>query len=71
MKTKEQLLIFKLVAVSAALLYLYKLTKSQGGSMQGKYNPDNIAKLASHLLPEEYRGQARKIGKVLLTRMVQ
>lgn len=70
MKDKE-LTFYKLLAVSAALLFLYKYTKKTGGTMTGRYNPDNIANLASHLLPEEYRGHARTLGKVILTKLVQ
>lgn len=71
MTKDKELTFYKLLAVGAALLFLYKYTKKTGGSMQGKYNPDNIVNLASHLLPEEYRGHARQVGKVILTRMVQ
>jgi len=70
MKDKE-LTFYKLLAVCAGLLFVYQYTKKNGGTMQGKYNPDNIANLASHLLPEEYRGYGRQIGKQILTRMVQ
>lgn len=70
MKDKE-LTFYKLLAVSAALLFLYKYTKKTGGTMTGRYNPDNIANLASHLFPQEYRPHARSIGKVIINRMVQ
>ena len=70
MKDKE-LTFYKLFAVGAALLFLYKYTKKTGGTMTGKYNPDAIVNLASHLVPEEYRGHARKFGKIALTRMIQ
>ncbi len=67
----KELTFYKLIAVGAALLFLYKYTKKTGGSMQGRYNPDNIANLASHLVPPAYRDNARFISRTILTKMVE
>lgn len=71
MKHDKELIVLKLVAVSAALFYLYKLYQKNGGSLSGKYNPDKIAGLAAQLVPEEYRPQARKLGSTILNRIIQ
>lgn len=71
MKHDRELIFFKLLAVSAALLYLYKLSKQNGGTLQGKYNPEKIAGLAAQLVPQEYRKQARQYGTMFLNRVIQ
>lgn len=70
MTSKQQLTLFKFLAVSAALLYLYKLTKAQGLTMSGKYNPESIAGLGAQLLPEDYRNHATRIGVAVLKRYI-
>lgn len=71
MKNDKELIVFKLLAVGAALLYLYKLQKKNGGTLQGRYNPESIASLAAQLLPQEYRRQATQVGTAILDRMIQ
>jgi|GEM_PF-3743942 len=71
MKHDRELLILKLVAVSAALFYLYKLHKKNGGSLSGKYNPEKIAGLAAQLVPENYRSEARRYGTMILNKVIQ
>lgn len=71
MKKDQNLLIFKIIAVSAALLYLYKSTKANGGTMAGKYNPEAFANLGAQLFPAEYRGHVRKYGTQALTKLIQ
>jgi len=70
MKHTKELTMFKVIAVGAAMLYLYKLNKAQGTSMAGKINPDNIAKLASHLFPHEYRREAQMYGSQIIRKVM-
>lgn len=71
MTKNQELTLFKFLAVGAALLYLYKLTKAEGGTLQGKINPENIANLGSHLFPKEYRPHAKAMGRVVLNRLME
>lgn len=71
MKHDKELITLKLIAVTAALFYLYRLYQKNGGSLAGKYNPDKIAGLAAQLVPEEYRPEARKFGTTILNRIIQ
>ena len=71
MKNDRELIVLKLLAVTAALFYLYRLHQKNGGTLAGKYNPDKIASLAAQLVPEEFRPQARQMGTTLLNRIIQ
>lgn len=66
--THKQLTLLKFIAVAAAGYYLYHLNKAQGGTMQGKINPDKIAGLGASLLPKEYRPYATQLGAAFLRR---
>ena len=75
MKDKE-LLMWKLVASGAALFYLYKVSKANGGTLKGnpmgvQIQTDNIVKLASNFVPREYRPHAKFIGSQILNRMME
>ena len=67
----KSLTVYKLLAVGAALLYLYKMTQKSGGSMAGKYSPESFAHLASQLVPQEYRPHAKQMGVAILNRIIQ
>ena len=69
MKLGKDVLAWKLIAVLAALAYLYKVSKATGEPMHGKYRPEQVANLAAQLLPKEYRPQARQLGAVMLNRV--
>lgn len=67
--------LWKLVALSAVILYMYKVSKANGGSLQGhpmmrQFNPDRAASLAASLLPEEWRPQAKQVSRVVIDRMM-
>ena len=71
--SKNELNLFKLIAVGAALLYLYKLSKAQGTSLAGnpyaEVKSEQVVNLASEFIPKEYRPYARKIGNAVMTRI--
>lgn len=74
MKDKE-LLMWKLIASGAALFYLYKVSKANGGTLKGnpmgvQIQSDNIVKLASQFLPNEIRPHAKTIGSKLMNRIM-
>lgn len=75
MKHDKELLAFKLLAVAAVLLYVYKLSQKSGGSLaQNPYgvniNADKIVGLASQFVPREYREHARQMGSAVLNRFM-
>lgn len=76
MTEKKQLQLLKLAAAAMALYYMYRVSKANGGTLKGnnmgiKVNSDRIVDLASHFVPEDYRPQARQMGKNLIDRMLQ
>lgn len=69
-KKENSIYIWKALAVVAALAYLYKIQKSNGGTLAGNsmginINGDGVIKLASHLLPEEHRENVRVYAKMI------
>lgn len=72
----KDLLKWKLVAAGAALFYLYKVTKANGGTLKGnpmgvQIQSENIVKLASNFVPPEFRGHARKVGNQIMNRILE
>jgi hypothetical protein len=66
---------WKIAAISMALVYFYKLSQSQGttlasGPMGSRINPDNIVNLASQIVPEEWRGHAKSFGNVIINKVM-
>jgi hypothetical protein len=75
MTKEKELLLFKLLALGAVLLYAYKTAKAQGGNLQGnpfvaKLDPEKIARIGAQLAPEPYRESAHKIGTAFLGRVL-
>lgn len=69
-KNENSIYIWKALAVVAALAYLYKLQKANGGTLAGNsmginINGDGVIKLASHLIPEEHRENVRTYAKLI------
>jgi hypothetical protein len=71
--TDKEVQFFKLLAVSAVLLYLYKASQAQGKTLAG--NPfgvnvrgEQIVNLASQFVPKQYRHHAKKLGNVIVER---
>lgn len=67
MNKNQELLVWKAVAVAAALLYLYKVAKANGGTLEGNnlginVNPEKVVHLASQFVPQEFRPKAREVG---------
>lgn len=67
----RDVMIWKAIAFSAALVYLYKASKASGGSLAQnpygiKINPERVATFASMFAPPHYRHHARQLGQVLL-----
>lgn len=67
MTKDKELLIWKSLAVGAALVYLYKVAKSNGGSLQNSamgvnMNPEKVVGLASQFVPQHLRPQAQQMG---------
>jgi hypothetical protein len=71
MTTHQRLTLYKFLAVSAAFFYLYKLSRAQGKSLQGRVNPEKIVGLGSQLLPEELRPYAKKFGVHAMNKIIQ
>lgn len=67
---EKSLGVLKLAAIGLVLVYLYNLAKAKGTTLSGpfgaKLNPDHVINLASHLVPEEYRPQAREVGYAVM-----
>ena len=64
---------WKAIAFGAVLIYLTKAAKANGGTLSQnpygiKIDPDRIADFAARFAPQEWRPQARDIGKVLIER---
>lgn len=71
MTKQNELMIYKAVAVAGVLFYLYKVSKANGGTLQGnpmgiKINPDRLVHLGSHLVPEQHRQKALELGFAVL-----
>ena len=71
MDSKNNLILWKLVAVSAAIFYVYKVSKANGGTLNGNpmgvtINRESLLNLASHLAPIEHRSTIRSFGHKLL-----
>lgn len=66
----KNLTLFKVIAVGAIVLYLYKLKQAQGTLSGINMNPEKIAGLASKLVPPEYRHHAQQIGSAFIRRMM-
>lgn len=74
MKDKE-IAFYKLLAVGAAILYLYKVMQKNGGTLSGNpyginVNADKIAGLASNFVPNPYKAHAQRLGSVVLSRIL-
>ena len=70
-KNNDSLMVYKAIAVAGVLFYLYKVSKANGGTLQGnpmgvKINPDRLIHLGSHLLPEQHRQKALELGFAVL-----
>jgi hypothetical protein len=67
----KDLLFLKLIAVSAALIYVYR-AKQKGVSLGNmKVNPEKIANLAANFVPREFRGHARQLGSLAIKRIMK
>jgi hypothetical protein len=74
MNQKNNLLFWKAVALGATLFYVYKVSKENGGSLQGNpmgmnINSDKIINMASHFAPPEQRNNVRKYGKIIVDKI--
>jgi hypothetical protein len=71
--SEKELQFFKLVAVGAALLYLYKASKASGSTLAGnpyaQVQSDQVVKLASQFVPREWRGSAVQLGNAIMERI--
>jgi hypothetical protein len=68
----KDLLIWKGLALAGVLVYLYKVTKANGGTLTGNsmgvnINPEKVIGLASQFVPEHQRRNARVIGEKIWT----
>lgn len=75
MKDKE-ILFWKLAAIGVAAVYVYKVTKANGGTLANNpmgvnLNPEKVATLASQFAPREWRPQAKYLGQKVLERIVK
>lgn len=69
--SRDNLLLFKLLAVGAGLLYVYKL-KQSGASMGNiRVNPEKIAGLAAQLVEPKYRKGVARFGARAIERIMQ
>lgn len=71
MKHDKELLLWKLVAVGGILLYLYKMSQKNGGTLQGtgvRVNPEKIAGFAASFVPHEFRPHAAELGTAFINR---
>ena len=76
MEKEKELQLYKLLAAGAALLYLYKVTKANGGTLKGnsmgvQVQTDNIVKLAAQFVPREFRPHAKVMGSQILNRIME
>lgn len=76
MEKNENLMLWKGLAVGAALFYLYKLSKANGGSLQGNpmgvnINSDKIIDLASHLVVPEKRPMIKHYARKIVSKMTE
>jgi hypothetical protein len=75
--TKDQeMMMFKLLAFGAVVLYFYKAAQAQGGTLAGNpylkgVDPGKIARIGSAFVPQEYREHAEKLGRAALDRIFQ
>lgn len=70
----KSILVWKAVAFGAALVYLYKVAKSQGGSLQGNpygvnLNGERVVDFASQFVSPEKRHYVKKFGQEILRRL--
>jgi len=75
MTKQNELIFWKLVAAGAALFYLYKVTKANGGTLAGNpmgvnVNEQKFVDLASQFVPKEYRGHAKQLGAVVFNKFM-
>ena len=68
---RPDLMFWKAVALAAALFYVYKVTKANGGTLSGNtmginLNPDKIVDMAAHFVPKDFRHHARTAGKAII-----
>lgn len=71
MRHDKELLFFKLVAVGGILLYLYKMSQKNGGTLEGtgmRVNPERIAGFAANFVPREFRPHATELGTAVINR---
>lgn len=69
----RDLMIWKAVAFAAAIVYLYKASKANGGTLAQnpygiKLNPERVASFASMFAPQDYRHHAKQLGQAILER---
>jgi len=76
MSLNKNIELWKLIAAGAALVYLYKMSKSQGLTMA--QNPDGVqvktkafVNLASQFVPPEYRQEARNVGHQIMNKIME
>lgn len=67
---QQNIHLWKAIAVGAALFYLYKLSKANGGTLENNpmgitVDSDKIIDLASHLLPDDKRAHVRHYGRLI------
>lgn len=75
-QTPENLNLWKALALGAALIYVYKVAKANGGSLQNNpmginLDSDKIINMASHFAPPEHRNNVRKYGRILASKLTQ
>jgi hypothetical protein len=57
--------------VGGILLYLYKMSQKNGGTLAGtgmNVNPERIAGLAAQFVPHDYRPHAKEFGTAVINR---
>ena len=70
---KRDVLVWKAIALGAVIVYLYKASKANGGTLAEnpygiKLNPDKILNFATRFVPPEYRKHASDLGRAAITR---
>ncbi len=75
MKDRD-IILWKLAAIGVAAVYVYKVAKQNGGSLDNNphgvnLNGEKVVKLAAQLVPPEYRTQAYNLGNHFLRKVIK
>lgn len=70
----DSLLIYKAIALSAVMFYIYKVSKENGGTLENNsmglnISSDKIIDMASHFVTPEQRHNVRKYGRMFVQHM--